>query len=93
MMGSTLSYAIRRELAFTDTQFLAGNAQLYNVTVTSHALIMIFFYRYANFNWRFRKSFYTAFRRSPRSCLSEAKQSKFLITPSRVVFLGSFKLS
>lgn len=43
MMGSTLSYAIRRELAFTDTQFLAGNAQLYNVTVTSHALIMIFF--------------------------------------------------
>lgn len=43
MMGSTLSYAIRRELAFTDTQFLGGNAQLYNVTVTSHALIMIFF--------------------------------------------------
>lgn len=43
MMGSTLSYAIRRELAFTDTQFLAGNSQLYNVTVTSHALIMIFF--------------------------------------------------
>jgi len=43
MMGSTLSYAIRRELAFTDTQFLDGNAQLYNVTVTSHALIMIFF--------------------------------------------------
>jgi len=42
-MGSTLSYAIRRELAFTDTQFLGGDAQLYNVTVTSHALIMIFF--------------------------------------------------
>ena len=42
-MGSTLSYAIRRELAFTDSQFMEGNAQLYNVTVTSHALIMIFF--------------------------------------------------
>jgi len=43
MMGSTLSYAIRSELAFTDAQFFSGNTQLYNVTVTSHALIMIFF--------------------------------------------------
>jgi heme/copper-type cytochrome/quinol oxidase subunit 1 len=43
MIGSTLSFAIRSELAYTDAQFLAGNSQLYNVTVTSHALVMIFF--------------------------------------------------
>jgi len=43
MIGSTLSFAIRSELAYTDAQFLAGNAQLYNVAVTSHALVMIFF--------------------------------------------------
>jgi cytochrome c oxidase subunit 1 len=43
MIGSTLSYAIRSELSYTDAQFLAGNAQLYNVVVTSHALVMIFF--------------------------------------------------
>lgn len=43
MIGSTLSFAIRSELAYTDAQFLAGNTQLYNVTVTSHALVMIFF--------------------------------------------------
>jgi len=43
MMGSALSFAIRAELVSTDAQFLAGNTQLYNVIVTSHALIMIFF--------------------------------------------------
>jgi cytochrome c oxidase subunit 1 len=43
IIGSSLSLVIRAELAFTDTQFLAGNNQLYNTIVTSHALIMIFF--------------------------------------------------
>jgi cytochrome c oxidase subunit 1 len=43
VIGSSLSLTIRAELAFTDTQFLAGNNQLYNTIVTSHALIMIFF--------------------------------------------------
>ena len=43
VIGATLSLTIRAELAFTDTQFLAGNNQLYNTIVTSHALIMIFF--------------------------------------------------
>ncbi|HYD89967.1 MAG TPA: cbb3-type cytochrome c oxidase subunit I, partial [Flavobacterium sp.] len=40
---SALSFAIRAELVSTDAQFLSGNSQLYNVIVTSHALIMIFF--------------------------------------------------
>ena len=43
VIGSSLSLTIRAELAFTDTQFLAGNNQLYNTIVTSHALVMIFF--------------------------------------------------
>lgn len=43
MIGSSLSFAIRSELVSTDAQFLGANTQLYNVIVTSHALVMIFF--------------------------------------------------
>lgn len=40
--GSVLSIFIRLELAQPGCQMFYGNFQLYNVVVTSHALIMIF---------------------------------------------------
>lgn len=43
-IGTSLSFAIRSELAYAGPQFFAGNHQLYNTVVTSHALIMIFFF-------------------------------------------------
>jgi len=43
VLGTTLSVYIRLELAQPGSQVLAGNHQLYNVIVTAHAFIMIFF--------------------------------------------------
>ena len=43
MIGTALSFIIRLELSSPGNVFLAGNHQLYNVTITAHGLIMIFF--------------------------------------------------
>jgi cytochrome c oxidase subunit 1 len=42
ILGTGRSILIRRELAGTGPQILAGNNQLYNVIVTAHAFLRIF---------------------------------------------------
>jgi len=43
VLGTVRSRIIRRELGGTGTQILAGNYQLYNVVITAHAFLRIFF--------------------------------------------------
>jgi cytochrome c oxidase subunit 1 len=44
VLGLFVSMAMRLELSQCGDVFLAGNYQLYNVLVTSHAFLMIFFF-------------------------------------------------
>jgi cytochrome c oxidase subunit 1 len=44
VVGTTLSVLMRLELSAPGQQVLIGNSQLYNVLVTAHAFIIIFFF-------------------------------------------------
>ena len=44
VLGFVVSMAMRLELTQAGDAFLGGNYQLYNVLVTSHAFLMIFFF-------------------------------------------------
>lgn len=75
VLGTVMSIYIRMELSYPSVQVLSENHQLYNVLVTAHAFLMIFFYGDANINRRFWKLVCTHFNWSSRHGISTFKQS------------------
>jgi cytochrome c oxidase subunit 1 len=55
ILGFVVSMLMRLELSQAGDAFLSGNYQLYNVLITSHAFLMIFFFCNANSDWWFWK--------------------------------------
>jgi cytochrome c oxidase subunit 1 len=53
ILGFVVSMLMRLELSQAGDAILSGNYQLYNVLITSHAFLMIFFFCYADRHWRF----------------------------------------
>lgn len=51
LVGSALSFIIRLELSSGGKTYLLGNYEAYNVVVTSHGLIMIFFLLTISMEW------------------------------------------
>jgi len=75
VIGTLMSIVIRNVLTVADnTVIINDNFQLYNVLVTGHAILMIFFYGNAYFNWRIWKLFRTYFNWSTRYGISKNEQ-------------------
>ena len=55
VIGTAFSVLMRMELMHPGDGILGGNYHLYNVLVTGHGLIMIFFHGYASNDWWFWK--------------------------------------
>jgi hypothetical protein len=92
MIGTAFSVLIRLELAAPGLQFLAGDHQLFNVIISAHALIMIFFMvnllqktnfiHFKNYNVKFQKV-------STRSSGLSRKGSNFRPTEKKVRFYST----
>jgi len=52
LAGTALSLFIRGTLANPNSDFLDYNYHVYNVIVTGHGVIMVFFFSNAGINWR-----------------------------------------
>lgn len=71
LIGGIFSLLIRMELAEPGMQILGDDYQKYNVWITSHGLLMIFFYDNARDGWRFRKLFRPVVNRCSRHGFSK----------------------